>query len=96
MQAADRYLYCNKVTIMKTILVPVDFSDASTVALKFAAELARVLKSTIKLLYITPNPPRIGQEVDENQEKLKSMISSLGDRYSSLKWGNHCADGRCG
>lgn len=71
---------------MKTILVPVDFSDASTVALKFAAELARSLKSTIKLLYITPTPPRLGQAVDENQEKLKAMISSLGNRYSSLKW----------
>lgn len=83
---------------MKNILVPVDFSHASDVALRYTAELALSLKATIRLLYVhTPiisrhNPMNylITEERQhaekENLAKLQSLVESLGERYSSVKW----------
>lgn len=66
---------------MKNILVPVDFSETSNTALKYTAELARCLNATIKVLHIhTP------QAKKESQEKLRALIDSLGERYSSVKF----------
>ena len=83
---------------MKTILVPVDFSDASADALRYTAELARCLNATIRLLYVySPqvsrhNPMSFLIKEEENQskhngiEKLRSLINALGERYSSVKF----------
>jgi len=83
---------------MKKILVPVDFSDASNDALKYTAELARCLNATIRLLHVhTPpisrhNPMSYlvneqGNEVKHDSlEKLTSLMNSLGDRYSKVKF----------
>jgi nucleotide-binding universal stress UspA family protein len=83
---------------MKNILVPVDFSHASEVALRYTAELARCLKATIRLLHVhTPvvsrhNPMSFliteerGQAERESLAKLHTLIESLGERYSSVKW----------
>ena len=83
---------------MKNILIPVDFSDASNVALKYTAELARRINATVKLLHVhTPvvsrNNPMSYLITEERahaeQEiavKLKNLVDGLGERYSSVKW----------
>ena len=83
---------------MKNILVPVDFSHASNVALRYTAELARSLKATVRLLHVhTPTISRnnpmsylVTEErqraENENHAKLRALIDSLGERYSSVKW----------
>jgi len=83
---------------MKNILVPVDFSHASNVALRYTAELARSLKATVRLLHVhTPTISRNNpmsyllteerqQAENENHAKLRALIESLGERYSSVKW----------
>jgi len=76
-------VYIEKKITMKNILVPVDFSPASDVALKYAAELARALKATVRLLHINTQG---GSIKDENINKLRSLIDSLGERYASIKW----------
>ncbi len=58
---------------MDTILAPVDFSDASTNALSFAAELS---KRTSALLVIV-NIIQKGQNEDEAKSKLESMEKGL-------------------
>ena len=58
---------------MKTILAPVDFSDASTNAVAFAAELAK--RSSARLLII--NIFQKGGDEEEAKDKLKSMAESL-------------------
>jgi len=68
---------------MKNILVPVDFSHASDVSLKYVAELARVLKSTITLLHVHTQS---ASPKDENIKKLRSLIDSMGERYSAVNW----------
>ncbi|HMG93372.1 MAG TPA: universal stress protein [Chryseolinea sp.] len=68
---------------MKNILVPVDFSTASDVALKYTAELGRTLKANIRLLHVHN---QAGSNKTQNVEKLQSLIDSLGERYSSVKW----------
>ena len=69
---------------MKNILVPVDFSDASNDALKYTAELARRLNATIRLLHVYTSS---GNQAKTNSlEKLKSLMNSLGERYSAVKW----------
>jgi nucleotide-binding universal stress UspA family protein len=83
---------------MKNILVPVDFSRAAEVALRYTAELARCLEATIRLLHVhTPvvsrhNPMSflITEERDqatrEGLAKLHALVQSLGEQYSSVKW----------
>ena len=83
---------------MKNILVPIDFSHASNVALRYTAELARSIKATVRLLHV--HKPVISrhnpmsyliteerqQSEDENHVKLRALIESLGERYTSVKW----------
>ena len=70
---------------MKNILIPVDFSDASTAALRYTAELGRCLNATIKVLHVYTSQ---GSRNNPNTslEKLRSLINTLGDRYSAVKW----------
>jgi nucleotide-binding universal stress UspA family protein len=68
---------------MKNILVPVDFSRASEIALKYSAELARALKATITLLHVHNQAAALKEE---SVRKLQSLVDSLGERYSSVKW----------
>jgi nucleotide-binding universal stress UspA family protein len=58
---------------MKTILAPVDFSDASLNALAFAAELAK--RSTALLIIV--NILQKGADEDEANDKLKFMVKGL-------------------
>ena len=58
---------------MKTILAPVDFSDASDNSVSFAAELAR--RSSARLVIV--NILQKGEDEEEIKNKLKSLESDL-------------------
>jgi len=65
---------------MKTILALVDFSDASTNAVSFAAELSK--RSSARLIIV--NILQKGESEDETTNKLKSIESGL-KKYFDLK-----------
>lgn len=76
---------------MNSILVPVDFSDASINAAKFAARLARDFKAKIHLLnvYHIPNPLQtlpieLVITPDELQDATQSQLKRLGDELIPL------------
>jgi len=58
---------------MKTILAPVDFSDASTNSVSFAAELSK--RSSARLVIV--NILQKGEDENETKNKLKSLESDL-------------------
>jgi len=64
---------------MKTILVPVDFSDASTNALSFAAELSK--RGSARLLIV--NILEQEEAEDETKNKLKAIESDLKSSFGS-------------
>ncbi len=64
---------------MKTILAPVDFSDASINSLSFAAELSR--RSSARLVIV--NILQKGEDEKEARIKLKSMESDLKNSFGS-------------
>src|SRR5688572_29154759 len=64
---------------MKTVMALVDFSEASTNALSFAAELSK--RATARLLII--NIIQKGEEQDETKNKLKIIESSLKNSFGS-------------
>lgn len=68
---------------MKTILAPVDFSEASTNALLFAAELAR--RATTRLVVV--NILQKDEAEEEIQNKLNGIVSDL---KKSLAPGLNC------
>jgi nucleotide-binding universal stress UspA family protein len=64
---------------MKTILVPIDFSSASTKALNYAVSLAEIFQYSITLLHVLP-PPHISGNAEEailvsdtNEDEKKSI-----------------------
>ncbi|MDA1184821.1 MAG: universal stress protein [Acidobacteria bacterium] len=76
---------------IKTILVPLDFSEPSVAALRYAKELANVLRASIHLLHVTHDPttqpwteeaysPALLDLVDaykaEAQEQLTAALSA--------------------
>ena len=65
---------------MKTFIAPVDFSEVSTNALSFAAELAR--RSTARLLVL--NVMQKGDDEAEINSKLNSSISALQKSFPGL------------
>ena len=64
---------------MKTIIAPVDFSDASANALLFAAELSK--RATARLIVL--NILQKGESESETKNKLKSIESDLERSFSS-------------
>jgi nucleotide-binding universal stress UspA family protein len=64
---------------MKTILAPVDFSDASANALSFAAELAK--RASARLVII--NILKKSESEEETKNKLKSIESDLKKSFHS-------------
>jgi nucleotide-binding universal stress UspA family protein len=64
---------------MKTILAPVDFSEASINALSFAAELSK--RSAARLIII--NILQKGEDENESRIKLKSLESDLKKTFDS-------------
>ena len=64
---------------MKTILAPVDFSDASTNALSFAAELSK--RASARLIIV--NILQKGEDEEETKNKLKSIESDLKKSFGS-------------
>ena len=64
---------------MKTILALVDFSDASTNALSFAAELSK--RSAARLLIV--NIFQKGEDEEKTKNKLKSIVSGLKKSFDS-------------
>ena len=42
--------------MIKTILIPTDFSESSVVALAYAKQIAGALRSSIHLLHVTQDP----------------------------------------
>ena len=76
---------------MKTIIAPIDFSDASANALSFAAELSK--RASARLIVI--NILQKGDREEETNKKLKSIESDLKKSFgpnlqceSSLEHGN--------
>jgi nucleotide-binding universal stress UspA family protein len=74
---------------MKTILAPVDFSDASDNSVSFAAELAK--RSTARLVIV--NVIQKDEEEEEVKEKLKALVAGIVKSFaieceSSLAHGN--------
>ena len=64
---------------MKTILAPVDFSDASMNAVAFAAELSK--RSSARLVLV--NIFRKGEDEDEAKNKLRSIEAGLTKKFDS-------------
>ena len=58
---------------MKTIIAPVDFSDASTNALSFAAELSKRASARLVIVNILEE----GGDEEETKNKLESLASDL-------------------
>jgi nucleotide-binding universal stress UspA family protein len=75
---------------MKTILAPVDFSEASINALSFAAELSK--KASARLVII--NTLQGGENEEETKNKLKSLESDLKRSFGQdLKFEYYLAHG---
>ena len=68
---------------MKTILAPVDFSDAANNSVSFAAELARRTSARLLIVHILQK----GDDENETLKKLKSLESDLKKSFGS---GLHC------
>src|SRR5690349_19432394 len=49
---------------LSRILIPVDFSERSRAAFRYAAELARTIGAQIDLLHVVPSPTRVRAAVD--------------------------------
>jgi nucleotide-binding universal stress UspA family protein len=64
---------------MKIILAPVDFSDASTNAVSFAAELSK--RSSARLVIV--NIIQKGEDENETKVKLKSLESGIKKSFDS-------------
>ena len=64
---------------MKTIIAPVDFSDASTNALSFAAELSKRASAHLIIVNIFEK----GEDEEETRNKLKSVESDLKKTFGS-------------
>jgi len=64
---------------MKTILAPVDFSDASTNALSFATELSKRASAHLIIINILEK----GEDEEEIKSKLKSIESNLKKSFGS-------------
>jgi nucleotide-binding universal stress UspA family protein len=58
---------------MKKIIAPVDFSDASTNALSFAAELSKRASAQLIIVNIFEK----GEDEEESRDKLKSVVTDL-------------------
>jgi nucleotide-binding universal stress UspA family protein len=70
----------NKTTLMKKILIPCDFSDASENALNYAVEMAQYLSAGLVLLHINQIPvmnPEVGfapfSLADANKDSLDAL-----------------------
>jgi nucleotide-binding universal stress UspA family protein len=64
---------------MKTILAPVDFSDASTNAVSFAAELSKRSSACLVIVHIFQKR----EDEDEAKNKLKSLEADLKKSFGS-------------
>ena len=64
---------------MKTILAPVDFSDASMNAVAFAAELAKRSSARLLIVHISQK----GSDEEEVKDKLKSMEGGLKKTFGA-------------
>jgi nucleotide-binding universal stress UspA family protein len=64
---------------MRTILAPIDFSDASINALSFAAELSRRAQA----LLIAVNVLNTGEDEDESVNKLKTVEADLRQTFGN-------------
>jgi len=75
---------------MKTILAPIDFSEASINALSFAAELSKRTSARLFILNIVQN----GEDEKETKNKLNAVESDLKKSFSSdLKFESFLAHG---
>jgi nucleotide-binding universal stress UspA family protein len=64
---------------IKTILVPLDFSEPSAAALSYAKELANVLRASIHLLHVTYDPTTQSWA----EESYSASLSDLLDEYKA-------------
>ena len=75
---------------MKTILAPIDFSEASVNALSFAAELSKRTSARLFVINVLQN----GESETETKDKLKAIESDLKKSFSSdLKFESSFAHG---
>lgn len=63
---------------IKTILVPIDFSDCSRKALRYAIPLAREHKATLTLLYIVPPIYTVGEFGGVEYPQLQAEMHANG------------------
>ena len=64
---------------MKTILAPVDFSDASTNAVSFATEISRRSSARLVIVHIFQK----GEDKDKAKNKLNSLEAELKKSFGS-------------
>jgi universal stress protein A len=71
---------------LKTILVPMDFSDCSKKALQYACPFAKQFGAELKLLHVIEPYPAVSEMVpydhetgDECRQKLQELQKALGD-----------------
>lgn len=77
---------------MKTILVPIDFSEITERVIRLAAEIGQGVGATICLLHVAePEPDFVGLEVgpqhvrDQKASELRSEHREIQERVSALR-----------
>jgi nucleotide-binding universal stress UspA family protein len=76
---------------MKTLLVPVDFSDNAVRALQYAIELAAQANAEVVVLHsleIIPTLPTLdhNKETDEARQKLSSLINQVNQGKAQVRY----------
>lgn len=73
---------------MSKIMVPIDFSENSIMALETALSVANELKSDLRMVYVTPRGQyakgmgEIGSLDEHPQDKLEKLLSDYRQRYA--------------
>ena len=84
-------------TRIKNILVPVDFSNASKHALRYACELADTFEATLHVLHAVENPYRAGgytefyalppEFFDQVEQEARKQLETLLTREERARYG---------
>lgn len=66
---------------MKTIVVPVDFSEESRDGIQLALELARQFGAEIQMVYVQPSRQEFGHvALDAEKQEAEGMFAEIGDQ----------------
>jgi nucleotide-binding universal stress UspA family protein len=89
MRRSDLFLLICKKYFMKTVLVPVDFSDTSLNAAAYAVKLLTGLYGVNMLLYHVYERPEHAAAAEQELKKLKAKLFDIG----IVKMQTHCEEG---